>query len=391
MKKIPLFTAAMMIGLAVCAAQDAENLKDASVSEAKPAVASSSTESQPPIVGAIRWDAWTGGKVTKVVEKTLGPQKYHFRLPWFAEVASDGSVRIDGSPQTVMDQEIAFAADAGLDYWAFVLYREKDPMSDALRSYLQSKARNQLDFCVILHNSFTVPDEEWPLERDRALALLKEPGYQTVLGGRPLVYTFIDPAFKGSFPEKRFAEFQRVAKEAGLNPYYVFMGWSPEKDFPKAQAKGFDAVSNYARAANPATFAELSAGTEAAFWQKATGEGTRYVPLVTAGWDKQPRVDNPVAWEKGSDYVKNPPAFWPSTAKPEEIAAHLERALKFVKENPETCEAGAIIIYAWNEYDEGGWIAPTWTPSGKPDTGRLDAIGRVLKGKAEAPQNSTQN
>jgi len=363
-----LLAAAMIVGLTAVHASE-----------------SGSGEPQRPIVGAIRWDAWTGGRVTKIVEKTLGPRKYHFRLPWFAKVAEDGGVEIDGGPQAVMDREIAFAADAGLDYWAFVLYPEKDSMSHALGSYLQSKARKRIHFCVILHNAFTVPGADWPGERDRALALLREPGYQTVLGGRPLVYTFLDPGFRGSFPEKRFAEFRRLATEAGLNPYYVFMGWDPGKDFPRAKAKGFDAVSNYARSANPKSYAELCAGTESGYWKNAALAGAKYVPLVTAGWDKQPRVDNPVPWEKNSGYVQHPPAHWPSTATPEEIAAHLGRALDFVKENPATCEANAILIYAWNENDEGGWLVPTWTPSGKPDTGRLDAIRRVLKGEAKTP------
>jgi len=56
-----------------------------------------------PLVGAIRWDAWTGGEVTAQVERTLGPKKYHSRMPWFAEVLDDGSVRIDGGRQAIMD------------------------------------------------------------------------------------------------------------------------------------------------------------------------------------------------------------------------------------------------------------------------------------------------
>jgi hypothetical protein len=35
-------------------------------------------EDRPP-VGAIRWDAWTGGGVTEQVERTLGPHKYASR------------------------------------------------------------------------------------------------------------------------------------------------------------------------------------------------------------------------------------------------------------------------------------------------------------------------
>lgn len=370
MKKIPLLVAAIMIGLASCYASDLKKSNDTALVQ---------RGQVRPIVGAIRWDAWSGGRISKIMEKTLGPEKYHFRLPWFSELNKDGSIQIDGSPQSVMDQEIAFAANAGLNYWAFLTYNENDSMSDSLRSYLKSNARNRLNFCLILHNSLSVPEAQWPSERDRILALLKEPGYQTVMGGRPLVYTFIDASFKGGFPDKRFAEIQTGAKDLGLNPYYVFMGWAPEKDFPKAQAKGFDAVSSYAWSSASATFAELSASVESALWLKATGNETRYVPIVTTGWDKQPRVDNPVGWEKNDDYVKNPPAFWPSTAKPEEIAVHLKRAINFVMKNPQTCEAAAIIIYAWNEHDEGGWIEPTWTPSGKPNTERLDAISKVLK------------
>ncbi len=43
-----------------------------------------------PIVGAIRWDGCYGdGTVTKAVEASLGQPKYHFRLPWFAQLQSD--------------------------------------------------------------------------------------------------------------------------------------------------------------------------------------------------------------------------------------------------------------------------------------------------------------
>ena len=38
-------------------------------------------------------------------------------------------------------------------------------------------------------------------------------------------------------------------------------------------------------------------------------------------------------------------------------------------------------IISWNEYDEGGWLAPTLGPDGKPDSSRLDAVRRVLKGR----------
>jgi len=328
------------------------------------------------LVGAIRWDAWTGGEVTAQVERSLGPRKYHSRLPWFAQVVDDSRVRIDGSPQAIMDLEIAFAANAGLDYWAFVLYPEGDPMSQSLKNYLRSAARGRVRFCVILHNAFGVSDEQWPKERDRAVALLKEPGYQPVLDGRPLVYAF-EVRLRGEFPAQRFAEFQRAARAAGVNPYCVFMGWNPAADFRDQSAKGFDAVSAYAYGSADATFADLCRAVEQRYWKNAAEAGVPYIPLVTTGWDKQPRKDNPVSWEEGHSYHQQ--TVFPSTATPQEIASHLERALNFVEKNHTVCVANAIIIYSWNEHDEGGWLVPTWTSSGEPNAERLDAIRRVLK------------
>ncbi len=61
-----------------------------------------------------------------------------------------------------------------------------------------------------------------------------------------------------------------------------------------------------------------------------------------------------------------------------EIASHLRDAIKFVKSNPTICPSKAVIIYAWNEHSEGGWLSPTRKPNGKADTRRLDAIKKML-------------
>jgi hypothetical protein len=60
-----------------------------------------------PLVGAIRWDAWHGdlGEPGRVVQQTLAPAKYHFRLPWFAQVHDEGgwlcpTRASDGKPDT---------------------------------------------------------------------------------------------------------------------------------------------------------------------------------------------------------------------------------------------------------------------------------------------------
>ena len=325
-----------------------------------------------PLVGAIRWDAWTGGAITVQVERTLAPPAFRARLPWFAEVRDDGTVRI-AAGQEVMDREIVYAADAGLDYWAFLLYPEVSPMSASLRHYLASAARRRIGFCLILHSAFSVGDAAWSHERDRALALVREPGYRTVAGGRPLVFLF-EAKLRGAFPAERIAEFRRLACETGPEPFLVYMGWDPVADHRTMAPFGFDAVSAYACASDVPTFGQLAQRAERS-WRSAADGGVPYVPLVTTGWNKEPRKENPVSWELGHAYHQQT-AFTP-VATADELAGHLGRCLAFVRANPASCTAGTVIIYAWNEHDEGGWLCPTWTPQG-PDTSRLDAIGRML-------------
>ena len=154
------------------------------------------------------------------------------------------------------------------------------------------------------------------------------------------------------------------------------MGWNPTGDYTKVAKKGFDAVSAYAMGGSQPKFADLVKSIETRYWQNAAKSGTPYVPTVTTGWDKWPRKDNHVSWEKGHAYHRQ--NVFPSRGTPAEIATHLKNALDFVENHPKICKARAIIAYAWNEYDEGGWLAPTRGTDGKPDNSRLEAVRVVL-------------
>ena len=63
---------------------------------------------------------------------------------------------------------------------------------------------------------------------------------------------------------------------------------------------------------------------------------------------------------------------------PGELASHLNDAIHFVRAHPESCESRAILIYSWNENDEGGWLTPTLDKDGAIDDGRLRAIKAVI-------------
>lgn len=336
-----------------------------------------SADPERPLLGAIRWDAWSGGKVTGEVERSLGPKKYHFRLPFFAKVLSGEKVEVHGGTQEVMDREIAYAADAGIDYWAFLIYPEGSDMTVALKNYLASKEKNRVKFATVLHQQLDGKKEDWPAFQARIVGLWKEPTYQTVLDGRPLVYMFHTTLKETD--AWRFASLREAAKDAGLkDPYLAYMGFNPKSDWPKARALGFDALSAYALPGQ-GSFAGLAAQAEkknADTWRDVKAPA---IPLATTGWDKRPRMDHPVSWEKDHDYHKT--KTYTETATPEELAAHVARTLEWTRKNPDACPAQSVIVYAWNENDEGGWLAPTLKADGTPDTARLDALRKVLQKK----------
>jgi hypothetical protein len=148
-----------------------------------------------PLVGAIRWDAWVGDLPTfnsagptafgRQVERALGPAHWHDRLPFYARELSADAVEARGASQAVVDQEIAYAGAAGLDYWAFVWYPPGSGLDTARRLYLASAHRSRIDFCLIFDGlaRFRTAIRD----RRELLAAFARPEHVRVAAGRPLV------------------------------------------------------------------------------------------------------------------------------------------------------------------------------------------------------------
>ena len=335
------------------------------------------------IVGAIRWDAWFGelSDVGLMVEKTLGPSHWHRRLPFFARELSDTRVHVRANSQAIMDEEIHFACTAGLDYWAFVIYPPEDPLSLGLKLYLSSTKKSKIKFCLNLQGGWLGSESDW-LEKVRLYVHhFQEPTYQRVMGNRPLVYLFapadmLGPGKFGSleFARQAFDELRAASQAAGAgNLYLVLQDWSPAIAHDYVIRLGGDAVSAYAAdgRGKAAAYTDLAAHTQC-WWDSFRATGSPVVPLVTSGWDPRPRIEIPTPWHDygSAEYFYDPPS-------PAELADHLAAALNWVRTYPETAEAQAVLIYAWNEFDEGGWLTPMLFEG----TARLDALQSVLAGR----------
>ena len=74
------------------------------------------------LAGVIRWDGQVGAvnsPVTAEEERALGPSQFSHRLPFYATKSAPDTCTLSCTTQAIVDQEIAFAKEAGIDYWAF--------------------------------------------------------------------------------------------------------------------------------------------------------------------------------------------------------------------------------------------------------------------------------
>jgi uncharacterized protein (TIGR03437 family) len=337
-----------------------------------------------PLVGAIRWDGWAGnnGPVGLTGEKELGPEHWHYRVPFFGQVISSSQVAINGASQAVVDQEIAYAR-TGLDYWAFVTYDANSELTLPLQYYLSSSHKQDMRFCMLTEeNRWAGQNHMWAISR--VVPLMKEATYLKVLGGRPLFYLgfIVDQDVAQNWGgmagfRKAVDDFRAAARAAGVgNPYIVIMDFDPVRAHSLSQQLGGDAISAYAQQmdhlAPGAAYLSLASYAESS-WDQYRATGSQVIPIVMSGWDRRPRVENPAYWESAQQPGVGIQYFY-QAPKPSELAGHLANAFNWINGHPNSDEANAVLIYAWNENAEGGWLVPTLSEG----TARLDALHGIL-------------
>ncbi len=318
------------------------------------------------IAGAIRWDAWHGDRseVGKTVQRSLTPQKWHGRLPFFAKVPGKDQVRIDGDSQAVMDREIGYARAARLDYWAFLLYSGVSAMNHGLDHYLASTKKRGMRFCLILEQGQWITEEAAAAQFERVASLMTRSEYQRVEDDRPLIYVLTaDPASNAWGVREVEAAMDRLRglarRKKCAEPYIVLLDFDSSRAARLGRKINAEAISAYAyqRDGKNAPYAQLAQEVEH-FWDECRATGSEVVPIVMTGWDRRPRVERPVFWETWQHPNDGMDKFYapPTTA---ELSRHLQRAVEWLRAHPESSPAKAVLIYAWNENDEGGWLIPT--------------------------------
>ncbi len=337
-----------------------------------PLTASAREPAAPVQIGAIRWDAWYSKSDNSVFpQNNLAPASFRSRAP--AHCVQNGEDLSCTGTIDVIEAEIAAAQRARLSFWAFGWYPANTSLRKAWDFYQSAPSKRSMPWCAIVGFGDLGSARGAIAERDKKLrqwvGRMKQDDYfrADVAGAkRPLLFIFYREKELQSYFRSlealgeglsRFRELARA--EGGFDPYIVL--FDPALDMALFKGSGVDAISNYIGGFQPkerGSFAELDRQVQD-YWRRMALTGAPMVPIAQVGWDTRPRREHPVPWSEpgyGDPTKRN---LYYAMASPEELTAHLLAARRFGADHAAQCSSRLVLLYSWNECDEGGCVLPT--------------------------------
>ena len=279
----------------------------------------------------------------------------------------------------IMERQIDLAADNGVDFFLFCWYWfdnggpinidaiRNDSKHQSMELYLKAKNKHRVKFSLLIanHQGFDIKGvENWGEATDFWMQYFKDPQYVTV-DGKPLVVLF----GSNGIDNDGLARMQEVAKKGGLKNGLAIAGCggNTRDKTGFTHSTHYNVIPGYSAGSEEHKFAELVKATKD---QWIGTEQQPYIPLLTAGWDKRP-------WEN-SDRPNSRGWYFPDSS-PEQFKNFLTDAIQWMDDNPtKTTKERIVLIYAWNELGEGGYLVPT---KEDPDAAKLKMIKSVAEGK----------
>jgi hypothetical protein len=315
------------------------------------------------------------------------PNKWH-GLGWSVKEADWRPAHPERDPllgiyndQATLDREIAAAADYGIDFfamlWYFPLPGSKEVanckwLNRGLEGFLKSPHANRMRFIIEYcnHAQFAAgSDDDWQQCLHTWIAAMRHPSYLRV-GGR-LVFKV---SSAGGFWTQNGGDLQRcrarldalrqAVRDAGLGEMLLGGGIAGRSQVkPDAWiAQLFDFTATYMSV--PAVevrdeeypFARLASEAHNARVAHAT-DPIPWVPSMAAGWNPRP-WSRPQSDENHRRFFQFPTrAEWVAElqAMRDDLAQYPGLGLPL----PDHRQQKIFTIYAWNEFGEGGILAPT--------------------------------
>jgi hypothetical protein len=311
------------------------------------------------MVGAYYFDGWSG-KTDEIHMTKLLETKYADRKPIWGW--RDDTVEI-------MRQQIDYSADHGIAFWAFDWYypEGKDkttPLNNALGLYLKAPNCQRMKFCLLVanHAGFRIGPKDWDACCQRWIDLFRQPTHLR-LDGQPLLIFFspeeLQRAFGGVEGVRQALESLRTkAKQAGLPGVAVAACTGPGGHLTDLARSGYTLLTGYnynlgwLSGGGSQPFRKLIDGSQRIFDQFAEKTPLPYVPVITVGWDRRPWEEDKLPPEKMST--------WYPDRTPKLVEEFVRLGVRWMDKHPDkTTAQRLLLIYAWNENGEGGYLTPT--------------------------------
>lgn len=350
-----------------------------------------------PSLGVIRHGAWFSGGV---FNRMLLEKPDFGRQPFYLKGSVDHPVGGEDDPE-VAEQESRYARAGGLDYWLFGYSQPQcggtpiqihDVMNSALRAYLGLSDNSGMRFALnVVYACF----KHWQQFVDNITPYVADTRYMRLPGGRPLIFFFAENDnwlslmnTDGSAREKIDTLRNEVRKATKFDPYIVLMT-GPSKAGSLMDATGADAITFYALSVgaekSEVPFARLVA-LQRRFMERFYETGRPVVPSIQTGWDTRSLILYGPKYQV--ELKRNPNANWVARPTADEIKNLFVSTLREFDRQRSLAEyPNTVIVYAWNELLEGGWLVPTIGEG----TSRLDAVSGALSTLATQPTTPTRH
>ena len=332
-------------------------------------------------IGAYFYDGWSGqnkyaNDSTKLWAKDAPRMVTRLLVEDFPEREPIWGWR--GDSQEIVEKQIDLAADNGVDFFLFcwywrdtegpinVLAIENAPHHVSMNFYMKAKNKNRLQYGLLVANhsgaEIKGPDN-WETAARYWMKYFKDSQYVTV-DEKPLVVVF-NPI---DLDEESILRMQNVAKENGFSGLSIAGCGPPEilnKEF--THRTHYNIVPGYRSGSEEHQYYDLIE-THKKQWFGSIE--TPYIPEITVGWDKRP-------WE-GAEGINAPEGYYFVNRTPEQFEGFLKDAITWMDENPgRTTKERLMLLYAWNELGEGGYLVPT---KGDPEASYLKVVRKIASG-----------
>ena len=330
------------------------------------------------MVGAYYFDGWAGRHRLADAEAWAKDAPTHLTKRMLDEFPDREPIwgwRDDR--QEVMEQQIDLAADHGIAFFAFCWYWHPtrgqindDPKHTGLNLFLKARNSDRMKFCLLVanHQGFLIEStENWRKAAVGWMPYFVDKRYVTV-DGKPLVVVF-NPADGHS---EGLAALQAEAKKAGLPGVAIAACGRGDPKLGYTYRTHYNITLGYTGGSESHSYSELVTAHQQAW---AGSREQPYIPEITAGWDKRP-------WE-GPSGLNQKPGWYFRDRTPAAFGQFLQSAIDWMdKHREQTTKERLVLVYAWNEFGEGGYIAPT---KGDPNGRYLDALKSVVLGEGPFP------